>query len=109
MTPESLLRTTLFTAGYLLVWVLVGLVVWILFEGVRSLDLSFLGWDDGGRYVAGAVIASAALYELTPLKRTCCGTAATASCWSPTGGRARPGRSAWAWTRAPTASAPRGR
>ena len=71
VTPRSLLRTTLFTAGYLLVWVLVGLVVWVLFEGVRSLDLSFLRWDDGGRYVAGAVIASAALYELTPLKRTC--------------------------------------
>jgi predicted metal-binding membrane protein len=71
VTPQSLLGTTVFTAGYLLVWVLVGLVVWFLFQGVRSLDLSFLGWGEGGRYVAGAVIASAALYELTPLKRTC--------------------------------------
>jgi predicted metal-binding membrane protein len=51
--------------------VLVGLVAWVAFEGVRSLDLSFLGWDGGGRYVAGAVIGGAALYELTPLKRTC--------------------------------------
>jgi predicted metal-binding membrane protein len=71
VTPQSLLRTTLFTAGYLLTWVLVGLVAWVVFEGVRSLDLTFLGWDDGGRYVAGAVIAGAALYELTPLKSTC--------------------------------------
>ena len=71
VTPRSLLRTTLFTVGYLLVWALVGLVAWVAFEGIRSLDLSFLGWDDGGRYVAGAVIAGAALYELTPLKRTC--------------------------------------
>jgi predicted metal-binding membrane protein len=57
--------------GYLLTWVLVGLVVWLVFEGVRSLDLSFLEWDNGGRYLAGAVIAGAALYELTPMKRTC--------------------------------------
>jgi predicted metal-binding membrane protein len=71
VTPRSLLLTTLFAAGYLLAWVLVGLVAWVVFEGVRSLDLSFLGWNDGGRYVAGAVIAGAALYELTPLKRTC--------------------------------------
>jgi predicted metal-binding membrane protein len=47
VTPQSLLRTTLFTAGYLLAWV------------------------GGGRYIAGAVIAGAALYEFTPLKRTC--------------------------------------
>jgi predicted metal-binding membrane protein len=71
VTPTSLLRTTVFTAGYLLTWILVGLVAWVAFEAVRSLDLSFLGWDDGGRYVAGAVIGGAALYEFTPLKRTC--------------------------------------
>ena len=71
VTPRSLLRTTLFTAGYLLTWIMVGLVVWLVFEGVRDLDISFLGWGDGGRYVAGGVIALAALYELTPLKRTC--------------------------------------
>jgi predicted metal-binding membrane protein len=71
VTPQSLLLTTLFAAGYLLAWVIVGIVAWIVFTGVRSLDLSFLGWDSGGRYVAGAVIAGAALYELTPLKRKC--------------------------------------
>lgn len=71
VTPQSLLRTTLFTAGYLLAWVLVGVVAWLVFEAVRSLDISFLGWDDGGRYVAGGIIAGAALYEFTPLKRTC--------------------------------------
>jgi predicted metal-binding membrane protein len=71
VTPRSLLLTTLFTAGYLLTWVIAGLVVWLVFEAVRSLDLSFLGWNDGGRYVAGAVIGGAALYELTPMKKTC--------------------------------------
>ena len=48
VTPQSLLRTTLFTAGYLLAWVLVGIVAWVVFEAVRSLDISFLAWDDGG-------------------------------------------------------------
>jgi predicted metal-binding membrane protein len=71
VTPQSLLRTTLFTAGYLAAWVFAGLVAWVVVEGVRDLDLSFLGWDDGGRYVAGGVIAFAALYELTPMKSTC--------------------------------------
>jgi predicted metal-binding membrane protein len=71
VSPQSVLRTTLFTAGYLAAWVLAGLVAWVVVEGVRSLDLSFLGWDDGGRYVAGAVIAFAGLYELTPMKTTC--------------------------------------
>jgi predicted metal-binding membrane protein len=71
ITPASLTRTALFTAGYLLAWILVGGVAWVLFDLVRSLDLSFLAWNHGGRYVATAVIAGAALYELTPLKRTC--------------------------------------
>jgi predicted metal-binding membrane protein len=71
VTPQSLLRTTLFTAGYLLTWVLVGLAAWLVFRAVRSLDISFLAWDNGGRYLAGGVIAGAALYELTPLKRKC--------------------------------------
>src|SRR3954469_17950932 len=69
-TPQSLTRTTLFVGGYLLTWILVGLVAWALFEAVRSFDLSFLAWDDGGRYVAGAVIAGAAPSESPPIKRT---------------------------------------
>ena len=71
VTTRSVWRTTLFTAGYLAAWVMVGLVAWVVFDLVRSLDPSFLRWDDGGRYVAGAVIAGAALYELTPMKRHC--------------------------------------
>jgi predicted metal-binding membrane protein len=40
-------------------------------EGVRSLDVGFLAWDDAGPYVAGGVIVAAALYQLTPLKDAC--------------------------------------
>jgi predicted metal-binding membrane protein len=71
VTPRSLAGTTLFAAGYLLAWILTGLVAWVVVELVSSLDLGFLSWDDAGRYVAGAVIAGAALYELTPMKKEC--------------------------------------
>ena len=63
--------TLLFAAGYLLVWIIAGLLAYALVEGVRPLDLGFLGWDEGGRYVAGGVITGAALYEFTPMKRRC--------------------------------------
>jgi len=64
-------ETFVFTAGYLLAWIAVGLVAYALFEGLRSVAPAWLAWDDGGRYVAGGVILAAALYELTPFKRVC--------------------------------------
>jgi predicted metal-binding membrane protein len=60
-----------FLAGYLLAWAGLGLVAYGLFELVRSLDIEALSWDRSGPYVAGGVIALAALYELTPLKHAC--------------------------------------
>jgi predicted metal-binding membrane protein len=68
---QPVLGTSLFIVGYLALWILAGIVAWALFESVRSLDPAFLRWDDGGRYVAGGVIAAAAIYELTPLKASC--------------------------------------
>ena len=68
---EPAVGSVLFVAGYLLLWVLAGLIAWMLFRAFRSLDLTFLRWDHGGRYVAAGVIAAAALYELTPLKAGC--------------------------------------
>jgi predicted metal-binding membrane protein len=68
----SATATTLaFVVGYALVWDAVGLLGYAIFEGVRSLDIGFLGWDDGGPYVAGGVIVVAALYQLTAPKDTC--------------------------------------
>jgi len=66
--PRSLMQTTLFVGGYLLAWVLVGLAAWTLVKEVRLFDVGFLDWGKGGRYVAGAVIAAAGVYELTPMK-----------------------------------------
>jgi predicted metal-binding membrane protein len=72
MLPSLAPRATLpFAAGFMLPWAAVGPVAYALFEGVRSLDLAFLHWGEAGPYVAGAVIAGAAVYEVTPTKRSC--------------------------------------
>jgi predicted metal-binding membrane protein len=68
-TPASV--SAAFVAGYLIAWTTAGLLGYALFEGVRSLDLGFLAWDDAGRYVAGGVIVGAALYQLTAPKDAC--------------------------------------
>ncbi|HYH45259.1 MAG TPA: DUF2182 domain-containing protein [Thermoanaerobaculia bacterium] len=63
--------TPAFAAGYLLAWVGAGLLAYALVEGVRSLELGFLAWDEAGRYVAGGVILGGALYQLTAPKDAC--------------------------------------
>jgi predicted metal-binding membrane protein len=63
--------TPVFVAGYLLTWTLAGLGFYSVFALGDSLDLGFLSWDQAGPYVAGGVIAAAALYQLTPLKDVC--------------------------------------
>src|SRR5215211_5223255 len=68
---RSLVRTVAFASGYLLCWVVFGLLAYALVEGVRSLDVDFLAWSRAGRYLAGGVILSAALYELTTAKGKC--------------------------------------
>jgi predicted metal-binding membrane protein len=63
--------TPLFVAGYLVSWAAAGIAGYLIFEGVRSLDIGFLAWDEAGPYIAGGVILAAALYQLTPLKDVC--------------------------------------
>jgi predicted metal-binding membrane protein len=60
--------TPAFVAGYLLTWAAVGMLGYALIEGVRSLDLGVLAWDEAGPYVAGGAILGAAIYQLSPLK-----------------------------------------
>ena len=67
-----------FAGGYLLVWTAFGVVAYALFELVRSLDVDALSWRRDGPYVAAAVIAIAAIYQLSPLKDAC-----LAKCRSP--------------------------
>jgi predicted metal-binding membrane protein len=68
---SSAAATSVFCGGYLLTWVGAGLLAYAVIQGIRSLDVSWLAWDEGGPYVAGGVILAAALYELTPIKSAC--------------------------------------
>jgi predicted metal-binding membrane protein len=63
------LPTAIFGVGYLAVWTAFGIVVYVLFRIVTSLDLDRLAWDQDGPYAAGGVIVLAGIYELTPLKK----------------------------------------
>jgi predicted metal-binding membrane protein len=68
---DRAVSTSLFVTGYLVVWTVVGLVAYGLFAGTKSLSVEALRWSSGGRYLAGAVLLAAALYELTPAKDAC--------------------------------------
>jgi predicted metal-binding membrane protein len=68
---RSFIVIVAFGAGYLLPWVAAGLAGYALIEGIRSSQAGFLAWENAGPYVAAAVIAGAALYELTPVKAAC--------------------------------------
>jgi predicted metal-binding membrane protein len=92
MTKErSPLLPLLFTTGYLATWAGAGVVAFALASvGDRAMG-DVLAWDRAGRWVAGATLVVAAVYELTPLKDVCLG-----KCRSPLGfllGSWRDGRS----------------
>jgi predicted metal-binding membrane protein len=58
----------LFTAGYLLVWAMAGLLAYALFGLGKDLLAPQLAWHSAGRPVAAGVLGIAAVYQLTPLK-----------------------------------------
>jgi predicted metal-binding membrane protein len=69
LVRRELSRVLLFAGGYLLVWSAAGIGAYGLFEFGKSLFAGSLAWHSGGRWVAAGVLALAALYQLTPLKR----------------------------------------
>jgi len=69
-----------FTAGYLLTWAAAGVAAWTIALGISRLTGDALAWGNAGRWVAGATVIVAAVYELTPLKDVCLG-----KCRSPLG------------------------
>jgi predicted metal-binding membrane protein len=73
-------RPLLFAGAYLLVWAAVGLAAYGVFRAGSGWLGSELAWNAGGRWLAAAVLAVAALYEITPLKSFC-----LAKCRSPLG------------------------
>ncbi len=68
-TPAG--ATASFVGGYLLAWSMAGVVGYVILAVGHELSPAFLAWDAAGRYVAGAVIVAAAVYQLTPLKDVC--------------------------------------
>lgn len=81
MTRERApLSPLLFTAGYLVTWTGVGVVAFVMGSAVARISGDVFAWDRAGRWVAGATLLVAALYELTPLKDVCLG-----KCRSPLG------------------------
>jgi predicted metal-binding membrane protein len=64
-------RTWIFVAGYLTAWTAYGLAVYGAYRLVAGAGHGRLAWDSGGPYVAGAAIAAAGLYQLSPLKEVC--------------------------------------
>jgi predicted metal-binding membrane protein len=65
--------TWIFIAGYLLVWLAAGLLVYILVQAGSSViaHLSSAEWERWMPLALGAVLVGAGLYQFTPLKRTC--------------------------------------
>ena len=81
----------LFTSGYLATWTSIGVLAFAIATVGDRMGGDLLAWDRGGRWVAGATLLVAAIYELTPLKDVCLG-----KCRSPLGfllGSWRSGRS----------------
>jgi predicted metal-binding membrane protein len=70
----------LFAGGYLVTWTVAGAFAFALARAGHAIAGDVLAWDRAGRWVAGATLLVAAVYELTPLKDVCLG-----KCRSPLG------------------------
>jgi len=68
---QASVSTWLFVATYLAVWTLYGVAAYAVFRLVAAADVGALAWSRGGPTVAGAAIALAGVYELSPLKKVC--------------------------------------
>src|SRR5207302_2854465 len=81
MTKQrSPLSPVLFASGYLLAWAAAGVAAFAIGAALSSTAGDLFAWDRAGRWVAGATLVLAAVYELTPLKDVC-----LAKCRSPLG------------------------
>jgi predicted metal-binding membrane protein len=70
----------LFASGYLAAWTSIGVLAFAVATAADRTPGDLLAWDRGGRWIAGATLIVAAIYELTPLKDVCLG-----KCRSPLG------------------------
>jgi predicted metal-binding membrane protein len=68
---RTALAPLVFTSGYLAVWAAAGLVAFGLAGTASHVAGDILTWSRGGRWLAGAALLCAAVYQLTPLKEAC--------------------------------------
>jgi predicted metal-binding membrane protein len=87
---RSLVPPFVFASGYLATWAGVGALAFALAAAGGAVTGDVLSWDRAGRWVAGATLIVAAVYELTPLKDVCLGR-----CRSPLGFLLGCWRSGW--------------
>jgi predicted metal-binding membrane protein len=81
MTRErSPLSPLLFAGGYLVTWGGAGVIAFAAAVAGGRVTGDVLAWDRAGRWVAGATLVLAAVYQVTPLKDACLG-----KCRSPLG------------------------
>jgi predicted metal-binding membrane protein len=69
--PLTMWTTFVFVAGYLVSWTVAGLAFYAVLALARASDLGGVGWQPGGRWIAGGIVVAAALYQFTPLKHAC--------------------------------------
>jgi predicted metal-binding membrane protein len=70
-TAAPAYATGLFVAGYLAVWIALGIAAYGVVELARALAPDGLTWDGAGRWITGGIILVAAAYQLTPAKNRC--------------------------------------
>jgi predicted metal-binding membrane protein len=88
---RSPLSPLLFLTGYLGTWVGIGALAFAIAVAGARIGGDVLAWDRAGRWVAGATLLAAAVYEFTPLKEVCLG-----KCRSPLGFLLGSWRDGWA-------------
>jgi predicted metal-binding membrane protein len=77
---RSPLAPLVFTSGYLLTWVIPGLLAFGVSAAARNVLAGDVSWKGAGHWLAAGTLVVAAVYELTPLKDVCLG-----KCRSPLG------------------------
>ena len=63
--------TAMFVGGYLVAWVAAGMVGYGIYRLGKAATGDVFSWGNAGPYLAGAIVLTAALYQLTPLKDVC--------------------------------------
>jgi len=64
-------QTACFVGGYVLAWTLFGAAAYAVSRAAHATAPSFVAWSQRGPWVAGAALAAAGAYQLTPLKTAC--------------------------------------